>query len=81
MARAKAEDIASQKDTKGMTKDKNQIKNDLLERMTDLTDIVSGFVSEKKDNVLANRVNNFSTVFARTRQNDIATLCGVSWML
>ena len=75
MARAKAEDTASQKDTKGMTKDKNQIKSDLLAMMTDLTDIVSGFVSEKNNNVLANRVNNFSTTFARTRQNDIATLC------
>ena len=75
MARAKAEDTESQKDTKGITKDKNQIKSDLLERMTDLTDIVSGFVSEKNNNVLANRVNNFSTVFARTRQNDVATLC------
>ncbi len=75
MARAKAEDTASQKDTKGMTKDKNQIKSDLLERMTDLTDMVSGFASEKKDNVLANRVNNFHNVFARTRQNNIATLC------
>ncbi len=75
MARAKAEDTASQKDTKGLTKDKNQIKSELLGLMTDLTDMVSAFASEKNNNVLANHVNNFTTVFARTRQNDIATLC------
>ena len=75
MARAKAEDTESQKDTKGLTKDKNQIKSDLLGRMTDLTAMVSGFASEKNNNVLANRVNNFPTVFARTRQNDVATVC------
>lgn len=75
LVKAKAEDTESQKDTKGMTKDKNQVKTNIFELMIDFTDIVSAFAAANSNTVLANRVNNFTSVFGKTRQNDIATLC------
>lgn len=75
MSKAQAADKESNLATNGMTQDKNQIKGTLYERMTDLTTLVSAFAADRNDNVLANRVNNFPSVFGRTRQNDVATLC------
>lgn len=75
LAKAQLADTNAQEDTTGLTAEKNQLKADLYDLMSDLTDIVSGFASEKNNSTLSKRVDNFASVFGSTRQHDIVSLC------
>jgi hypothetical protein len=75
LVQAKAANTIAKQNTTGITKDKNQSKDKLYDKMSFLTDIVSAFASEKNDNVLSQRVKNFASTFGSTKQNAIGDLC------
>jgi hypothetical protein len=75
MARVQIVNAASMQTTVGTTEDKAKSKTQLYDDMTILTNLVLPFADDNNHTVLFERVNNFATVFGRTKQAEIATLC------
>jgi hypothetical protein len=75
MSKAQVANAASLQKTNGTTADKAKVKTQLLDDMTLLTDLVLPYADDANETVLSERVKNFSTIFGRTKQAEIATLC------
>ena len=75
LIQADVANAASLQSTSGTTEDKLQVKAELMEKMTHLTNIALLFAKESKNNVLITRFKGFPTVVGKTRQDGIAPLC------
>lgn len=75
MGKAQVANAASLQKTNGTTADKGKVKAQVLDDMTLLTNLVLPYADDANETVLLERVKNFPTIFGRTKQAEIATLC------